>query len=292
MKLLAISMAFWSVILPLSAQENEAAIPGAIADGTPSPPEPPPVVPDFTVKSTVVRELEVVESPPMSGLPPVTGTIIETVHLVEDPKLPDPPPPVVAVDSGARVHLGDRPERPRFVFLSATVYNHSRTLLRCGTSRLPRKEITVWSNLDFNCFSGFSNFSVTDGEGEIRCYEMLGLGIGNEDTAKRAELLARHGRVYKAPEIPSIPDGEPGYVIVSENPDPESVEIVADLHQLYRNEGTRMKEAWLARIKAEEDRRAWYLAHPPVPKDVTIHFWQRPHPVGLPVETIKKGGGN
>ncbi len=272
---------------------EDTSIPGAISDGKPSLPAPPPVLPDFKIKSTVVRELDVVEPPPMSGLPPVTGTIMETVHLVEDPKLPDPlPPPAPPDDSGAKVHMEDRSDQPRYLFLSATVYDHSRTLLRCQTSGNPGKEITAWSNLDFNCFSGFSTFSVKGNGGEIRSYEMMGMGIGNEDTEKRTALLVQHDRENEGPEIPPIPDGEPAYVIVGDNPDKESVEIVEDLHQLYRNEGQRMKEAYLARIKAEEERRAYLLANPPVPEDRTIHFWERDHPVGMSADTIKKEGGN
>ena len=53
-----------------------------------------------------------------------------------------------------------------------------------------------------------------------------------------------------------------------------------------------MAVAYAERSKAEAERRAYLLAHPPVPKDVTIHFWQRDHPVGMPAETIKKEGGN
>ena len=67
-----------------------ARIIGPIADGTPSPPAPKRVLPPFKATSTVVRRVDVVEPPPMSGLPQVTGTITQTVHLVEDPGLADP----------------------------------------------------------------------------------------------------------------------------------------------------------------------------------------------------------
>ncbi|MEO8615796.1 MAG: hypothetical protein ABI600_11700 [Luteolibacter sp.] len=259
-------------------QGGNAEITGAIADGKPSPPAIPPVLPDFKVKSTVARELDVVEPPPMSGLPPVTGTITEMVHLVEDPKLPDPPPPPVVTDSEVSVVLAEAKKKyreARCLFLSATVYDHSRTLLRCYTSGNLRKEITAWSNLDFNYYSGFSNFKVKGAAEEIRAYNIMDMGVGNEDTAKWAKLTAKYGAKYKAPKIPSLPDGDPAYLIVSENPDEESVQIMEDLHQLYRNEGPRMKEAYLAREKAYAERYAYLLANPPVPEDVVIHFWKR-----------------
>lgn len=303
MKLLSVQLAFFGVFLPLFGQEptrvtstgnDEAEIPGEISDGKPSPPSPPPVLPDFKVKSTVVREMDVVEAPPMSGLPPVTGTITTTVHLVEDPKLPDPPPPPVPAENPqGNFRIADQGdvEWSRMAFVSATVYDHSRTLLRCHPNGNVNKEITVWSNLDFNHFSGFSTFEVKAADGKVRRYNLI-MGISNEDTQKRAELFAKHDMEYDQPEIPSLPDDKPAYVIEDAAPDAGAVQLVEDLHQLYRNEGTRMEAAYLARIKAEAEQRAYYLAHPPVPKNVTMNFWEREHPVGMSANTIKQGGGN
>ena len=271
-----------------------AGIPGTISDGTPSPPALPLVMPDFTVKSTVVREMEVVEAPPMAGLPLVEGTITATVHLVEDPKLPDPPPPVLLGNphgSGNFRRPGIHDEWARLVFVSATVYDHSRTLLRCHPNGNVGKEITAWSNLDFNHFGGFSTFEVKIAAGGVRCYELM-VSVGDENTQQRAALFAQHGRQYAAPQIPVLPDDLPAYVIQDTAPDAEAVQLIEDLHQLYRCEGQRMKAAYQARIKAEAEQRAYFLANPPVPKDVTMNFWERDHPVGIAAETIKQGGGN
>lgn len=274
--------------------QGDAAIPGEISDGTPSPPTPPPVMPDFVVKSTVVREMEVVEAPPMSGLPPVEGTITATVHVVEDPKLADPPPPVPPEDSrGSSLIVEPSEEDPwyHFVFVSATVYDHSRTLFRCHPNGKTKNEITVWSNLDFNHFTGFSTFEVTAADGKIRRYELM-MSIDNEDTQKRAELLAKHDMEYDLPEIPALADDKPGYLIEDAAPDAGAVQLVEDLHELYRCEGKRMETAYVARIKAEAEQRAYYLANPPVPQNVTVNFWERGHPVGMSADTIKQGGGN
>ena len=276
---------------------SEVLIPGEISNGKPSPPAPLPVLPDFVVKSTVFREMDVVEPPPMSGLPPVQGTITATVHLVEDPRLPDPPPPLPPVsvdDPRVQTSLAEMSEKYReiqILFLSATVYNHSRTLLHCYATGNGNKEITVWSNLDFNHFCGFSTFEVKAADGEIRQYALI-MGIGNEDTQKRTEVLAKHDVEYDLPEIPALPDDKPAYVIEDVAPDAEMTQLIEDLHELYRSEGPRMAVAYAERSKAEAVRRAYLIAHPPVPKDVTIHFWQRDHPVGMPAETIKKEGGN
>jgi hypothetical protein len=258
-------------------------------------PAPPPVLPEFQVKSTVVREMDVVEAPSMAGLPPVTGTIRVTVHQAEDPGLADPPPPPISLGNLPGNFRGAEREGfewSRLVFVSATVYDHSRTLLRCHPNGNVKKEITVWSNLDFNHFNGFTSFEVTAADGKVRRYDLLLMGIGNEDTQKWAAFLAKRGRKYVPPEIPTLPDDGPAYIIKDATPDAGAVQLVEDLHTLYRHEGARMEAAYHARIKAEAEQRAYYLAHPPVPKDVTMNFWQREHPVGMAADTIKQGGGN
>lgn len=278
----------------------EVSIPGEISDGKPSPPAPPPVLPDFKVKSTVAREMDVVEAPPMAGLPPVEGTITTTVHLVEDPRLPDPPPPLPPVapdDPAVLTRLAEMAENYRqtqLVFVSATVYDHSRTHLRCYPSGAAKKEISAWSNLDFNHFGGFGTFEAKDADGTIRQYYLL-MGIGNETIAnavERARILAEHGIDSQPPAIPELPDDKPAYVIEDTEPDPAAVQLIEDLHLLYRKEGTRMAAAYAARVEAEKQRREYLLANPPKPKDVTMHFWQREHPVGMSADTIKQGGGN
>jgi len=281
----------------LSESTAIAVIPGPLSDGTPAPPAPPPVLPDFQIESTQVRRVEVVEAPPMSGLPPVTGTITIKVHQVADPGLPDPPaplPPLAADDPRVIENLSALSAKyrgTRIVFVSATVYDRARTLLTCYPSGGTNKEVKFWSNLDFNHFSGFGTFEATDADGEVRSYALL-MGIGNENPEFRRKLFAYKGIPYEEPEIPVFTDDGPSFVILTENPDPEGVKLVEDLHALYRHEGKRMAEACAAREKAYAEQKAYLLANPPKPADVTVHFWKRNHPVGLPASTIKEGGGN
>lgn len=268
-----------------------AAITSPISDGKASPPSPPPVLPDFEVKSTVVREMEVVEPPPMSGLPPVTGTITTTVHLVEDPKLPDPPPPVAAhqpFPAGRLAELSKNYRASRFVSVSAMVYEGPRTRLRCYSNGHPEKAVTVWSNVDFMYFSGFSAFEVNGADGDVRKYNLF-MSLYGADMRKRAALMARLGREYVPPVIPALPDGDPAFVVEGDAPDADSLQIVEDLHQLYRSEGVRMKAAYLARMRAQEEQRAYFLAHPPVPKDVNVSFWRRDHPLRQTPNPVTEG---
>jgi len=171
----------------------------------------------------------------------------------------------------------------QLVFVSATVYDHSRTFLRCYPSGGgDRKEISGWSNLDFNHFCGFATYQVKGADGEIRQYGLM-MGIGNEDTIHRAEWLAEQDREYKAPEIPKLPDlatGGPAFIITEgDTNDREAMESIEGMHNLYRVEGARMEQAYHARIKAYEERKAYLLAHPPKPKDVNVSFWHRDHPL-------------
>ncbi len=284
-----------------TAQETvEAAIQRPISDGTPPVPTPPKLLPPFKVKSTVVRLLDVVEPPPMAGLPPVTGTITHTVHLVEDPGLADPPPPLPALPVTdpaviARMkELAKKYRATRIAFVSATVYDHSRTYLRCYPSGNGTKsEICGWSNLDFKYFSGFATYEVRGRDGEMRKYSLL-MGVSGIDTKQWSAMLAKHGRTYTPPEIPELPDlaaAGPAFVITDGNTaDKESMALFQGLHDLYQAEGPSMIAAYEARLKANEQRRAFLLAHPPKPADVTVLFWARDHPAQPTVPVTLEGG--
>jgi hypothetical protein len=269
-----------SDVVRVAPSTTQASIPAPISDGTPSPPPPPVEKPDFQIESTQVKLLDVVEAPPMPGLPPVAGTMTLTVHTVADPGLPDPPPPTVPRSIGdpetkARLaELSVKHQETRVAFVSATVYDRSRTRLTVYPNGGIDKAVTVWSNLDFNHFSGFGSFEAEDASGEIRKYSLL-MGIGNENPAFRRRLLTERGIEFEEPEIPPLPDGQPSFVIATEAPDPDGVKLIEDLHALYRTEGVRMAEACAAREKAYAARRAYLLANPPKPKDVTVHFWKR-----------------
>jgi hypothetical protein len=258
-------------VVRVAPSTTHASIPERISDGALSPPPPPVEKPDFQVESTQVKRLDVVEAPPMPGLPPVEGTITLTVRNVADPGLPDPPPPpeprsIEDPEIKARLaELSAKHREIRVAFVSATVYDRSRTRLTVYPNGGIDKAVTVWSNLDFNHFSGFGSFEAEDVSGEIR----------NENPAFRRRLLTERGIEFEEPEIPTLPDGQPSFVIATEAPDPDGVKLIEDLHALYRTEGVRMAEACAAREKADAERRAYLLANPPKPKDVTVHFWKR-----------------
>ena len=278
-----------------------ARIIGPIADGTPSPPAPKRVLPPFKATSTVVRRVDVVEPPPMSGLPQVTGTITQTVHLVEDPGLADPvvsaPLPALPVtDPVVQARMKAWREKfaaTRMAFVSATVYDKRITFFRCYPNGEVKNEIRGWSNLDFKYFNGFGSFQFKGRDGVDRRYNLL-MGIGSQSTRRTGEWMARMGWAYQPPVFPKLPDlatHGPAFVITEgDTTDGKATEVIEGMHELYRTEGARMIAAHEARIKANEQRRAFLLAHPPKPEDVTVLFWERPQPARPVMPSLTEGG--
>jgi hypothetical protein len=273
----------------------DVEIPVPITDGTPVAPVPEPAPIDFEVLDSRTTRMEVTEAPEMPDIPPVTGTINVTVQLVADPKLPDPPPPLPAVandDPVVIARLAELRETYRgtqLVFLSATVHDGKRTLLRIYPNGRPDGLVEAWSNLDFNHFSGFSSYRVKDGQDGTTYDFGLLMGIGNIDTRRWQEIVAARGSEYKGPEIPRIPvmpdlaDGGPAFVVVEGEADSPAMDTLEQIHDLYRVEGARMEAAYHAREKARAERKAHLLAHPPQPDDIVIRFWQRDVPATKPL---------
>jgi len=261
-----------------------AALPASVNNNAPPTPPPPSAKPAFQIENTFERTLDVEEAPPMHGLPPVAGEIKLRVHQVANPGLPDPPVRSPQTDApglseGSNEVSGETPEtrETHIAFISATVYDRSRTLLTYRPDGGAGDAVTVWSNIDFNHFSGLGSFEATSGDGVTRDY-MLIMGIGNETTEPRRVSTDADDAEYEAPEVPKIPDlpeGTPAFVVMTGHPDPATLTLIEDMHALYRAEGTRMAELAAAREAGQRARRAHYLENPPVPEDVTIHFWNR-----------------
>lgn len=281
----------WNVEIPAPITVAKAAVPI---------PKPAPV--DFKVLSSRTTRIDVKESAEMPDLPPITGTINVTVQLVEDPNLFDPLPPLPVLsptDPAVIARLAELRKTYRsttLLFLSATVYDNKRTLLRIFPNGRVDQSIQAWSNVDFKHFSGFSTYRVTDGvDGTTHDFGFL-MGIGGIDTRRWKELAEARGIEYKGPAIPEIPkmpdlvDGGPAFVLVSGDPKSPAMDALEQIHDLYRKEGARMEEAYYARIKARAERKAYLLANPPQPKDVTVQFWKRNTPSPMGVKNLEGEG--
>ncbi len=264
----------------------DTGIPGGIADGTPSIPAPLPEPLQFSVKRTLTSRRQVTEAPEIIGLPPVRGTINVTVQLVEDPGLPDPPPPLIAPVEEAAVADGmaeSSEPGPDFqmIFVSATVYDHARTYVRCGFGN--GQEIAGWSNIDFNHFCGVGTYQVKGSDGKLRQYSLF-MCIGDEYTDGTEDEST------PAPALPALATSGPAFVVTEgDTTNKECMDMFQGMHDLYRVEGTRMAAACQAREIAYEARKAYLLANPPVPKDVTIQFWKRVTPSLAGMNALTKG---
>ena len=192
MKFLPVSFALLGFLLPSDGQELptqlwDVEIPAPIPDGARGEPAPKPEPIDFTVLTSRTQQMQVTEAPEMSGLPPIKGTINVTVQMVADPGLADPPVPLPVLPPSdplviARMkQLRESYRGTELVFLSATVFDRSRTLLRIYPNGNVNGEISAWSNIDFSHFSGFSRYRVNNTDGTFCDYGLL-LGIGNADT--------------------------------------------------------------------------------------------------------------
>jgi len=298
---LSICLWFTSLNAQEIATKWDVEIPVPITDGTPSAPIPKPEPLDLKILSSRTTRMDVTEAPEMHDLPPITGTINVTVQVVEDPNLPDPPPPLPTLppdDPAVLARLAELREKYRgteLVFLSATVYDHNRTFLRIYPNGKVGDEVTAWSNLDFNHFSGFSTYRVKDAEDGTLYDCGLLMGIGGIDTRRWREMAEARGIEYKGPKIPEIPEmpdfaeGGPAFVVVDGDAESPAMDTLEQIHDLYRKEGARMEEAYHARVKARAERKADLLANPPKPNDVTIQFWKRNTPSPRGVQALEGG---
>ena len=177
--------------------------------------------------------------------------------------------------------LRERYRRTELIFLSATVYDHNRTLLRIYPNGRIADSVTAWSNVDFNHFSGFSTYRVKDAlDGTLFDFGLL-MGVGGIDTRRWKKIAEARGIQYKGPIIPEIPQmtdlaaGGPSFVVVKGDAKSPAMATLEQIHDLYRKEGVKMEVAYHAREKARAERKAYLLANPPKPKDIVIKFWER-----------------
>lgn len=271
------ALAVW---LHVQAQES-VSIPEGVSDGTStSEPAPEPVPINYTVLSSKTTRVDVAEAAPLTGLPPIEGTINVTMQLVADPQIVEPVAPLRATEPtdpavlAAMEEIGAKYQGTELLLVSATVYDHSRSLVKIYRSGEQQNEITAWTNIDFNHFSGFSSFRVTQDDGTYKDYALI-MGLGNTDT----EQLAKTNPDYQTPQPPeSLTDisvSDPDMIITDGQAEGDSYQALAHLLKLYQEKGDQLEDAYIARKQAIEDKKAAYLANPPTPKDVTIRFWKR-----------------
>ena len=286
MKIFPIAIALLGGLILSRGQENavpewDVEIPTPIADGARSPIAPKPKPIHFKVLASNTRRQKVTEAAEMPELPPVKGTINVTVQMVEDPGLPDPPPLPTTIPSDPAViakmeELRGKYRGTELIFVSATVYDHSHTLLQIFSNGKVEGEISAWTNIDFNHFSGFSTYRIKASDGTFNDRGLL-MGISNIDTDMMRQKFKRQRQDNDEPEIPILPDlavSGPSFTVIEGETQGEAMDTLCQIHDLYRKEGARMAAAFDAREKANAERKAYLLANPPIPEDIVIRFWK------------------
>ena len=278
--------------------ENQTGISGEISDGKTFQKEEEREEIAFDVLSSVTNKRFVSQASELPGLPPVEGIINTTIQLVSDPGLTDPlqPLPKLSFDEPAvqaRLEgMQEESNETRMLFVSATVIDKKQTVLTCYPNGDAKGQVSVVSNIDFNDFSGFDTFVVKGAnqetsQEEIRKYALI-MSITNEDTARLAKSFVRRGEVYTAPDTVELPSPDEPTFVIKEGDDPAALQAIADMHELYKIEREKMKTARLARERAYEERKAYLIANPPKPQDVTFRFWKRSEP--SPASGVENGG--
>lgn len=238
------------------AEEGRARIIGEVADGSPVPESPKPVLPEFTVEHTSVLN--------KGGRKISLERVIDPdIKMPSKPRTRTNPYPAIGIPTQA-VNVGQAQEGTKtvLVMISATVFDHEHTFLRWTVMGHEGKaeEFEAWSNLDFHHFTGFTSYEV-DGI-------QFGLIMGIGDSTGGAD----EKRVLRG--LPKLSKDKPSYKITKgDRSNLEAVTLIRGLHELYREEGSLLERAYRGRERARIAQEAEMKANPPKPRDVTIRFW-------------------
>ena len=253
---------------------NGARVIGELADGSPSPPET--AKPGFTASNNDILATQTLAE----GGRTITIQKIKPIALQE----PEAVTPVLDLSNPtvqARV-AAMQASHPKIqiVYFGATVYRSQNSPTRTFATYRPGgtdTAISFWSSADFSLFSGFSDFTGSDGK-----TRSLIMSWSTVDIDRLAESFAKRGREYSKPKMPELPAGEATFVISGNPPDAESLAAIQSLHDLYNNEHDRLKAAYESREQARLAVDAELKAHPPQPKNIVISYWL--------TQTPEKGG--
>lgn len=254
-----------------------------------SDPQPEPALTDFAVETSRTKRVFVSESPEMPDLPPVEGTIDLTIQKVENPDLPDPPPPLPALppDDPAVIarlqELRETYKGTELVFLSASVHQdyknaaEARTRVEIHPNGELGRKVVAWTNLNLLHLTGHGLYRVNMEAGTYQDYGIL-MGISPVYGDVRQRMAARAGYEPEDPAIPELPDlaaAGPSFVLVEGDAESPAYATLEQIHDLFRVSGKTLKDQYFAREQAREERRAYLLANPPKPGDVTVRVWKR-----------------
>ncbi len=97
-----------------------------------------------------------------------------------------------------------------------------------------------------------------------------------------------HSRALPGPLY--FPEGAPGFRLIKGNPSfNKAIEPLTALHEIYRQEGSRLTSQWLTLKAAHETEVARLKANPPPVKDILVRYWPGTHVTLLPVAPAGTG---
>lgn len=238
------------------AQDEPVTIVGELADGTPAPPAPKPELPEVEIRETLVHQL---------------ADRKITINRIKDPGLPDPRPKLPKTTELTEEEIEafrNSPEVQRWIeeaskvthlFITGAVVDHRATLIRW---RYDGTEYRAWSNANWLYLSGFGECQKGD-----RRFSTLLLAWNSS-----SEHLPEDSP-YRIPE--DLPETPGTYrVIQGDLTNAEAFEGITALHELYRSDFARLKEAYELREQRRKEREAELRANPPVPVDIVLHYWK------------------
>ena len=200
------------------------------------------------------------------------------LNRVAPPALPPKPAAPTPQAIVANVDEAVQPAKKTTVlFLSATVYD--RKVTQISFFGAPGKG-AIFSNIDFNLLEGMGNFETND-----TVYTLM-LAVSNqsaEDAAARNQQLAAQGAEMAWARIPQVGEfsmtrSECIVVEDAAHPAPTGEELAA-LHALHVFFDANKQTLAAAYHEREAKRIAveqWRVQHPPVPRDVVVHYWRKP----------------
>lgn len=257
------------------AQEAEpAGVPmparviGGISDGTPAPPAPPKVLPEYEVrKRQVVRK---------GGQKITINRVVPPVAASpEEPQPEDPIQPQSTLPHGGTF------------MVYATTYDDSLTYVRWNhDGRLHG----AWSNANFKLLEGFVSF---EGRGKQFTFMML----NGASSMEQLRAASADGNRYDLPEIVDFTElkakNYPAYMLMEgDNKDKAAMDFIEAIHDLYEAEYQRLVAAQAERqknraIRAIEEEQL--RLNPPPKPDVTVNYWKK---APEPKEEVKPAAAN
>lgn len=179
---------------------------------------------------------------------------------------PPEPAPVVEVDSSVRaarraIWAKEAKKERRWLQLTGIYYPNGQTFLQWSNPGPDGvwQTYEAWTMTDFRSVGLVGEFEVDN-----TIYELL--------ACVTAAPKGHAGR--NLPESLVFPKGSPGFRIIKGNPKHiKSIEPIAALHEIYRQEGDELASKWLAQTVAAEAEAAHLKANPPPVEDIVVQVF-------------------